>query len=176
MDLQPKEIAMSDEHAEQAQVPESQPAETPKPDRQPLALEIVKRHVLYGAAVGLVPVPIVNVAAVAGVAIKLLHSLGKLYDVPFRQDQIKSIASSLVGGALSTELGIGAAGVMKGWPVVGGVLSVAAVPAFAGATVYAIGKVFIMHFESGGTFLDFDPDKVKQYFKDQFQRAKTAVA
>ena len=27
-----------------------------------------------------------------------------------------------------------------------------------------MGKVFIQHFESGGTFLDFDPDKVRSYF------------
>ncbi|HEY3380271.1 MAG TPA: DUF697 domain-containing protein [Vicinamibacterales bacterium] len=172
---------MTDSQADQAPVSESTPAEsTPaessKPDRQPLALELVKRHVIYAAAVGLVPIPIVNAAGVAGVAVKLLRDLGKIYDVPFRQDRIKSIASALVGGALSTELGVGAAGVLKGWPLVGGALSVAAVPAFAGATVYAIGKVFIQHFESGGTFLDFDPEKVKQYFKDQFQRAKTAVA
>ena len=107
------------------------------------------------------PHPCINAAAVAGVAIKLVHSLGKLYEVPFREDQVKSVVTSLVGGALSTELGVGAAGLLKGWPFVGGLLSVAAVPAFGGAAVYAIGKVFIQHFESGGTFLDFDPAKVE---------------
>jgi uncharacterized protein (DUF697 family) len=166
---------MTDSQADQAQAPDPKPIETTKPDRQPLALEVVKRHVVYAAAIGLVPIPIVNAAGVAGVGIKMLHNLGKVYDVPFRQDRVKSIVSSLVGGAVSTEIGVGAAGLVKGWPLVGGALGIVAVPVFGGATVYAIGKVFIQHFESGGTFLDFDPEKVKQYFKDQYQRAKTAT-
>lgn len=167
---------MPDSHVEETQMPDLKSVETSKPDRQPLALEIVKRHVIYGAAVGLVPLPLVNAAAVAAVSIKLLRDLAKHYDVPFRQDRVKSIASALVGGALSAELGVGAIGLVKGWPLVGGVLTFAAMPAFAGATTYAIGKVFIQHFESGGTFLDFDPAKVKQYFKDQFHKGKTATA
>jgi uncharacterized protein (DUF697 family) len=175
-DSQPEEPSMSDPQPEEAKVADSQPTPTSAPDRQPLAVEIVKRHAMYAAAVGLLPVPLVNAAGVAGVEIKLLRELAKLYDVPFRQDRVKSIVSALVGGVLSTELGVGAAGLVKGMPFVGGALSVAALPVFAGAATYAIGKVFIQHFESGGTFLDFDPDKVKQYFKTQFHQGKTATA
>jgi hypothetical protein len=57
--------------------------------------------------------------------------------------------------------------------MIGGLLGILAVPAFAGATTYAIGKVFIRHFESGGTFLDFDPSKAKAYFQQQFKKAKS---
>ncbi len=39
---------------------------------------------------------------------------------------------------------------------------------FCGASTWALGKVFIQHFESGGTFLDFKPEEVKEYFKAQF--------
>jgi len=38
----------------------------------------------------------------------------------------------------------------------------------AGIT-YGIGKVFVQHFESGGTFLNFDAQKTKDYFKSQFK-------
>jgi lipoate-protein ligase A len=44
--------------------------------------------------------------------------------------------------------------------------------AIGGAATYAIGRVFIQHFESGGTFLDFNPEKVREYFKEQFERGK----
>jgi uncharacterized protein (DUF697 family) len=175
VDSQQEEVTMPDSH-EESQVPDSTPVESTTSDRQALALEIVKRHVLYAAAVGLVPAPLLNVAGVAGVEIKLLRDLGKVYKLPFRQDRVKSIVSALLGGVLSTELGVGAAGLAKGLPFVGGALSLAALPAFAGAATYAIGRVFIQHFESGGTFLDFDPEKVKQYFKDQFQQGKKATA
>ena len=49
-------------------------------------------------------------------------------------------------------------------------------PAAAGASTYAVGQVFIQHFESGGTFLDFDPDKVKAYFAEQVEKGKLVVA
>jgi len=32
--------------------------------------------------------------------------------------------------------------------------------------------VFIQHFESGGTFLDFDAAKVRAYYEQQFNAAK----
>ena len=35
---------------------------------------------------------------------------------------------------------------------------------FAGASTFAVGKVFIEHFESGGTFLTFDPERVLEYY------------
>jgi hypothetical protein len=45
---------------------------------------------------------------------------------------------------------------------------------FASASTYAVGRVFIQHFESGGTFLDFDPDKVRAHFEAEFKKAQTA--
>jgi hypothetical protein len=45
-------------------------------------------------------------------------------------------------------------------------------PVISGASTYAIYKVFIQHFESGGTFLDLDPAKVKSYFAEQFTKGK----
>ena len=48
----------------------------------------------------------------------------------------------------------------------------AAMPAVNGAFSYAVGRVFIRHFESGGTFLDFDADKVRGYFNEQFREGK----
>jgi uncharacterized protein (DUF697 family) len=156
--------------------PQSEPPASSLPSRQPLALEIVKRHAMYAAAVGLVPIPLVNAAGVVAVELKLLRDLAKHYDLPFQRDRVKSIVSALVGGALSAEVGVGAAGVVKGAPLVGGALCIVAVPAIAGAITYAIGKVFIQHFESGGTFLDLDPAKVKQYFNDQFRQSKPATA
>ena len=41
-----------------------------------------------------------------------------------------------------------------------------------GATTYAVGKVFIEHFESGGTFLDFDPEKMRDHFQELYEEGK----
>ena len=33
------------------------------------------------------------------------------------------------------------------------------------AIVFAVGKIFTLHFASGGTLLDFDPAKVSNFYK-----------
>jgi hypothetical protein len=44
--------------------------------------------------------------------------------------------------------------------------------AFCGASAWALGKVFIRHFESGGTLLNFDPEGAKEHFKEQFEEGR----
>jgi uncharacterized protein (DUF697 family) len=145
-------------------------------EKETLALEIVKRHAIYAAAVGLVPVPVVNLAGVIGFELKMLKNLAAHYDIPFREDAGKHIVSSLIGGLSATELGYGAVFALKGLPLVGPLLALASMPAFAGALTWAVGKVFIQHFESGGTFLDFNPEAVRKYFSEQFGRGKNKTA
>lgn len=140
------------------------------------AMEIVKRNSLYSAGVGIFAIPVVNVAGVAALQVKMLKELADHYDVPFQQDRVKSILASLVGGVVGTRLGYGMVGTIAKLPLVGPILSVASLPLFAGAITYAVGKVFITHFASGGTFLDFDPDKVRSYFNQQVGKAKSTVA
>ena len=50
------------------------------------------------------------------------------------------------------------------------------VPIFAGASTYAVGKVFHQHFASGGTFLDFDAEKTRGYFSQLFEQGKKVAA
>jgi hypothetical protein len=47
-----------------------------------------------------------------------------------------------------------------------------ALPGFNAAFTYAVGKVFQQHFASGGTFLTFDPEKVKGYFASQYNKVR----
>lgn len=144
-------------------------------DKEALALEIVKRNSLWSAGVGLLPIPLVNLAGIAAFEVKMLYELSKHYEIPFREDRVKSIVAALVGGAASTDLAYGTIGAFfKTLPFLGPALAVVTLPAFAGAITWAIGKVFIQHFESGGTFLDFEPDKVKAYFEQQFKGYKAA--
>ncbi len=140
------------------------------------AMEIVKRNSLYSAGVGIFAIPVVNVAGVAALQIKMLRELADHYDVPFQQDRVKSILSALLGGVISTRLGYGMVGTIAKLPLVGPLVSVATLPLFAGGITYAIGKVFIQHFASGGTFLDFDPEKVRGYFREQMGKAKSTAA
>ena len=76
--------------------------------------------------------------------------------------------AGLIGGVNAGLLGGSA---LKLVPVLG-IFCFVAMPTFNAAITYAVGKVFIQHFELGGTFLDFDPKKVRAYFEDQFREGK----
>ena len=60
-------------------------------------------------------------------------------------------------------------------PVIGTAVGVVSMPVMMGAFTYAVGKVFTQHFESGGTFLDFDPVSYRQYFREMFRRGRTVA-
>jgi hypothetical protein len=63
----------------------------------------------------------------------------------------------------------------KGLPVLGWAAAPAGVALFGGASTYAVGKVFVQHFESGNTFLSFDPEAVRAYYARQFEQGKAEV-
>jgi uncharacterized protein (DUF697 family) len=142
-------------------------------DKDRAATEIVKKYALYSAGAGLIPLPLVDFAAIAGVELKMLQDLGDLYDVPFKQDMVRPIVASILGGYTSQKIGAGVgASMLKAVPLVGQAVGMVSTSAFGAAITWAIGKVFIQHFASGGTFLDFDPDKVRAYFG----KSKTVAA
>jgi uncharacterized protein (DUF697 family) len=144
--------------------------------REDGALRIVKKHALYSAAAGLVPLPVFDLAAISGVQVKMLKDLADYYHVPFKEDMGKSLLTALVGGIIPTRLTWGFAGsFIKGLPVVGTLLGFFTSPAFGSASTFAVGKVFIQHFESGGTFLDFDPTSVRAHFQHEFDAAKATT-
>lgn len=132
------------------------------------ALRLVRSSSAWAAGAGLVPIPIVDVVAMTGVQIAMLKKLSELYGIPFHEQRSKSAVAALIGGVNAGYLGGSA---LKLFPVFG-LLSLAAMPAFNGAITYAVGRVFIQHFASGGTFLDFDPARVKAYFEEQYQAGK----
>ncbi len=144
--------------------------------RQERLDKLSKHHILASMGIGLVPIPIVDVVALMGVQLNMIRKLSAEYGIPFKQDRGKSIVTSLVGGLLSTEIGITLCSLIKCIPLIGQTTGAVTMPVVAGATTYAIYKVFVQHFEAGGTFLDLDPAKVKAYFKEQFTKGKKVVA
>jgi hypothetical protein len=39
-----------------------------------------------------------------------------------------------------------------------------------------VGKVFVQHFESGGTFLNFKPEEVRAYYQQMFKEGEKAAS
>ena len=60
-------------------------------------------------------------------------------------------------------------------PGLGSIIGGITVSVFAGASTYALGEVFKKHFSSGGTILDFDPERLRKLYKEQFEKGKKVV-
>ena len=140
------------------------------------ANNIVKNRLMWSAGAGLVPVPVVDLVALSGIQLEMLYSLSKLYDVPFRKDIGKSIIAALLGSVLPTGIAPWVASMIKVIPLIGQTTGALTMSIVGGASTYAVGKIFIQHFEAGGTFLDFKPEKVKDYFAKLYEEGKSKVS
>lgn len=135
-------------------------------EKDTLATEAIKKYSLYSAGAGLIPMPLVDFAAISVIQLKMLKQVSAIYGVPFDADRVRSIVAALIGGLAGTNLGYGLGrNLLKAVPVVGPVLGGFSVSAMGGAVTWAMGRVFMQHFASGGTLLDFDPDAMRQHFK-----------
>ena len=147
-----------------------------KPSKEAEALSIVYSYTGWTAGAGLIPLPFVDVVAVTGVQLKMLHSLSNLYGIPFQRSAAKAVIAALIGGGGSALVAPAASSLLKVIPGVGSVAGMLAMPAIATAATFALGKVFIQHFEAGGTLLDFNPEAVRSYFDEQFRSAQANTA
>jgi uncharacterized protein (DUF697 family) len=136
------------------------------------ARHIVKNRMIASVGAGLIPFPAVDIAALTGIQLDTVRALSKLYEVKFTKDLGKTAISSLTGGLFPVATGPWVSSIAKSVPVVGQLMGAISMPVVAGASTYALGQVFIQHFESGGTFLTFDPEKVKDYFQQEFEKGK----
>jgi uncharacterized protein (DUF697 family) len=142
-------------------------AETLPQGRRASAVKLVERFALWSGAASLIPVPFVDLAAVGGVQIQMLRRISQIYSVPFSENRGKALIAGLAGSMIPASSGIGAASIIKSVPVVGTAISAIVMPALSAGATYAIGMVFIQHFTSGGTLLDFDPPDYREFVKAQ---------
>ncbi len=139
--------------------------------------EIIKKHIFASSAVGLIPLPFVDFIGVTGIQINLLRLLSNDYNVPFNKDIVKQLIGALIGGGVSASMGarIGAT-LTKAIPGPGIFLGAVGMSSISAASTYAIGKVFKRHFEDGGTFLTFDPEKARAYYRQMFKEGEKRVS
>jgi len=141
--------------------------------RDDQAMALVNSYVPWSAAAGLLPLPMLDMAALVAVQLRMLSKLSQMYEVPFKENGVKSIVTTLLGTVLTNGLGGTLGSLAKSIPFIGPVVGIAVVPGMYSAATYATGRVFVSHFEAGGTFLDFDPKKMRAYFVAEFEKAKS---
>ena len=132
------------------------------------ANSIIKNHMIWSMGAGFIPVPIADFFAVSAIQLDMIRQMCKLYDVDFKETEGKAVITSLTGAGIA-RLGARA---IKFIPGVGSVLGGVTLAVLSGGSTYALGEVFKKHFETGGTFLDFDPSRLKKYYDEKFEKGK----
>ena len=157
--------------AKESEVP-SAPAATDMTDarRDEVASQLVDRLALWSGAAGLIPVPVVDLAAVGGVQLYMLRRLAEIYGVPFSENRGKSVLASLAGAVIPFTTATTVGGLAKFFPVIGTAIGQLTMAGVSAPATWVIGKVFIQHFASGGTLLDFNPPDYREFIKAQREK------
>ncbi|MCP4344489.1 MAG: DUF697 domain-containing protein [Desulfobacterales bacterium] len=137
-------------------------------ERRTQADKIVKKHVLWAIGGGVVPIPLLDIAAVSLVQVDMLKQLCRLYGVSYSESKGKAILSAVAGSSLAS---VGASAI-KTIPWVGTILGGVSMPILSGASTYALAQAIVLHFESDGNLFDIDLEMVKNVYKENFKKGK----
>jgi uncharacterized protein (DUF697 family) len=159
--------------------PEESPRVSPfiAGQRQAKAKGIIRRYSAGAAVLGLVPLPVVDMAALAGLQLIMLAELAKLHQVPFKPWQARPLIGALVGGVAPVAAATGLLGyALRKIPLVGPAVGVLTLPVLAGAATLALGRLFNLHFALGDSLVDLDPERLRDRFSAEFSQARAEFA
>lgn len=171
-DMFDKEIGYSPDSNESIQQDRAEAFET-KDYRNLLAKQTVKTWSSWAAAAGLVPMPALDLAAIAAVQVKMVYELCKIYDVSYKEEWVQSVVTGVATSSVTVLLSGQVSGtVVRFIPYVGPILSTLIQPTLAFASTYALGQVFIKQFESGQSLGSITVESVRDSYNKQFEKAK----
>ena len=141
-------------------------------ERHMAASKIISSASIWSAAAGIVPIPILDLLALATVQGKMVIDLSALYGERPSNEVARGLVAVLIGTIAPTGLtGVLVGSGVKAMPVFGAILGAVSMAGFSSAATYAIGKIFIRHFEQGGTLANFSADAVAEDLKTEFAKA-----
>ncbi len=139
-------------------------------ERNKHAETIIRNHILWSMGASfLIPIPVADIFAVSALQLDMIRQLCRVYNVDFAETQGKAVVTSLTSSTLAK---VGARSLIKIIPGIGQLVGGVATSIFNGASTYALGEVFKKHFESGGTILDFDTERLKKFYQEKFEKGK----
>jgi uncharacterized protein (DUF697 family) len=140
--------------------------------REIKAAKIVKRYVYWSMGFGFLPIPLLDTGSVWVTQINMLRALAKHYNVTFMKNVGKSLVTTLLSFTAFNSIGkMMATSTIKAIPALG-LAGATTMSVMSGASTHAIGKLFVQHFESGGTFLTLKPYKVKKHFMKLYKEGE----
>lgn len=142
--------------------------EKPRHGLEASAMQIVYRYMAVSAGAALIPVPGVDTAILAGVHVALIKRLCDHYSVDFSEHTARNVLIAIVGSIVPGTIGsfVGRK-FLRVLPSTARVFGWALMSASSAAFSYGIGRLFIYHFESGGTLISFDARTLHKVFSRQ---------
>lgn len=133
----------------------------------------IKNHVIAAMGVGMVPNFWVQAAGVTGIEVKMIRDLAHIYNFPMPSDLVAyKVLISLIGTILPFYMAAKLESSVKEVPLLGHITYIAFLSASSGAAVYAVGRIFQEHYESGGTFISSHNRFLSTFFKEKYAEGK----
>ncbi len=134
------------------------PSQSGDERRLAAAWRILGRYRAWSIAAAASPLPFLDLVLISATQLRMIQRLAELYGVPFRRMRARSLLSALLGGfvpySLTATLASAAAKLTPGLGTVVGITGALSSSVLATET---IGRLFIQHFEAGGSLADFEP-------------------
>ena len=136
------------------------------------AEKVIKTHVLWSLGAGLMPVPLLDIAAVTAIQIDMLRQLAAEYKVDYSASTGKTFVAALTGGTVARI----AASAVKAIPGVGSVIGGISMSVMSGASTHAVGEVARSYFVAGADLSKVDVGEAKKAYGQEFERGKQVVS
>lgn len=137
------------------------------------AAHVISSAIKWSAAAAIVPVPYLDMLALGAVQVKMVRDLAQVYGLEAESETLKGVISALLGTLAPAAISGGLLGsALKVIPVGGTIIGSVGLAAFGSAATYAIGKIFVAHFDQGGTVKSFSAEAIEADLKKEFAAAK----
>ena len=139
--------------------------------RRKLAQKIISKHVYIAAGTGLIPIPLVDIAALGVVQANMISELCDAYRISYEESIDKVLLTAIAGGTVPKF----AASFIKIVPGIGSLIGGVVRVGFSAASTYAIGEVFVRHFEEGGNMKNFNFYLFQDFYQEVLERGSAYI-
>lgn len=123
------------------------------------ARNVSRRYALVAASLALLPLPVLDFAAILALQVKMVHELSKLYNVSFNYREVRPLLFSVLSGFAVSGSGILLISIGMTIPGLGTLVGGGLAGSLSASTL-ATGEIFIRHFETGGTLEDIQQSQI----------------
>jgi uncharacterized protein (DUF697 family) len=133
------------------------------------AKQAVRDHALLAGGAMVIPVPLLDMAAEAAIQVRMVKRLAEIYGVDFGEERAKTLVVAALGGFSA------------GWAA-GSLLRYASFATYftnfwpsailSAAITYAVGQVFMRHFDKGGGLHDLSPEAAANILKEKAMKLR----